>query len=99
MPTQKTSKKKNISFTFGDNTALEILLYELELLFPSMNKTEIAKLALIELRNSTLIRMGINVEFADAKLIQELKKSDFKLYTYQIKNNQDQTAVKADDNK
>jgi hypothetical protein len=64
-----------------------------------MNKTEIAKLALIELRNSTLIRMGINVEFADAKLIQELKKSDFKLFTNQIMNAQDQTVVKPDEKK
>jgi hypothetical protein len=97
MSSQNTSKKKNISFTFGDNNALEVLLFELELLYPSMNKTEIAKLALIELRNSTLIRMGINVEFADAKLIQELKKSDFKLFTNQIMNAQDQTIVKIDD--
>jgi hypothetical protein len=66
------SKKRNVTFTFGENKALEILLNELEMLFPSMSKTELAKLSLIELRNSTLIRLGLKVEIGSSKIIKAI---------------------------
>jgi hypothetical protein len=77
-------KKRNVTFTFGENKALEILLNELEMIFPSMSKTEIAKLALIELRNLTLIKLGLKVELGSYKVIKDINTMEFAEKTIKI---------------
>jgi hypothetical protein len=89
--TSSKQKKKNITFTFGENLALENLISELENLFPSMSKTEIAKLALIELRNTTLIRLGIDFEIATPDLVRTIKLSESSGKDKVLENTQDFT--------
>jgi hypothetical protein len=77
-------KKRNVTFTFGENKALELLLNELEMIFPSMSKTEITQLAMIELRNSTIAKLGLKVELENYKVIREINKIEFAESTINI---------------